>query len=238
MPVYLLHGFRWARPLIRIHIILQNLEDAAAEWLCAPATTGCLIENFEELYPDQMQHLSDLRFIEQHDPDDLSPSAGSQPYAYVADFVQDIKLGLDVDDVRGKGLSNEQWSSILELRDKLAPAEKVGWYIVVCGDVERNFNGVEEEESEEEVVEVPVQNGHSRKTTRGAWYETPAPKEAFQHPPTSNGTSYSPALSKQTTKSPPMPSQPYYSPSIPGSRPHTSDGRSVRTISTSSVSPS
>lgn len=33
MPTYLMHGFRWSRPLIRIHIILQNLDDAAAEWV-------------------------------------------------------------------------------------------------------------------------------------------------------------------------------------------------------------
>jgi len=51
--------------------------------------------------------------------------------------VHEIKLGLDVDEVRGKGVSNEQWGSVLELRDKLAPEEKVGWFVVVCGDEER-----------------------------------------------------------------------------------------------------
>lgn len=137
MPVYLLHGFRWPRPLIRIHIILQNLDDAAAEWLVAPGTTKTMLENFYQLYPDSMKHLDKLRFVEQYDPNDTSPGAASQPYAYVGDIVEEVKLGIDVDEVRGRGVGNEQWAAMMELRDKLAPEEKVGWYVVVCGDEER-----------------------------------------------------------------------------------------------------
>ncbi|KAF2174084.1 hypothetical protein M409DRAFT_48962 [Zasmidium cellare ATCC 36951] len=137
MPVYLLHGFRWPRPLIRIHIILQNLDDAAAEWLVAPNTTLAMLKNFNQLYPEAMQHLTRLRFVEQYDPNDTSAEAASQPYAYVADIVHEVKLGVDVDEVRGQGVGNEQWAAMMELRDKLAPEEKVGWYVVVCGDEER-----------------------------------------------------------------------------------------------------
>ncbi|KAF2724165.1 hypothetical protein K431DRAFT_263408 [Polychaeton citri CBS 116435] len=137
MPVYLLHGFRWPRPLIRIHIILQNLDDAAAEWLVAPSTTKALLWNFSQLYPDCMEHVPHLRFCEQYDPNDESSHAVSQPYAYVADVVEEVKLGLDIDEVRQRGVGNEQWAAMMELRDKLAPEEKVGWYVVVCGDEER-----------------------------------------------------------------------------------------------------
>lgn len=137
MPVYLLHGFRWPRPLIRIHIILQNLDDAAAEWLVAPGTTSALLQNFQDIYPEVMEHLQHLRFIEQYDPNDTSPSASSQPHAYVADMVHEVRLGVDVEEVRGKGVTNEQWGCMLELRDKLAPDAKVGWFVVVCGDEER-----------------------------------------------------------------------------------------------------
>lgn len=137
MPTYLLHGFRWPRQLIRVHIILQNLEDSAAEWLMAPKTTLELLKNFNSLYPDCMEHLNQLRFIEQHDPNDLSAAAASQPYAYVADTVEEIKLGVEVEEIRGRGVNNDQWTSMMELRDKLAPDEKVGWFIVVCGDVDR-----------------------------------------------------------------------------------------------------
>lgn len=137
MPVYLCHGFRWPRPLIRIHIILQNLDDAAAEWLIAPDTTATLTKNFNDLFPDAMEHLPQLRFLEQYDPEDISANAASQPYAYVADVVEEVKLGIDVDEVRSRGVGNEQWAALLELRDKLAPEEKVAWYVVVCGDEER-----------------------------------------------------------------------------------------------------
>ncbi|KAF2234167.1 hypothetical protein EV356DRAFT_428115, partial [Viridothelium virens] len=137
MPVYLLHGFRWPRPLVRIHIILQNLDDAAAEWLIAPPTTQALLRNFKDLYPEVMESLPSLRFYEQYDPNDVSESGKSQPYAYVADIAEEIKLGAEVDAIRGRGVSNEQWAGLMELRDKLAPDEKVSWYIVVCGDEER-----------------------------------------------------------------------------------------------------
>lgn len=137
MPAYLIHGFRWPRPLIRIHIILQNIDDAAAEWLVAPGTTAALLQNFTYLFPDAMEHLPQLRFIEQYDPEDITASAASQPYAYVADVVHEVKLGIDIDEVRGRGLGNEQWTALMELRDKVAPNEKLAWYVVICGDEER-----------------------------------------------------------------------------------------------------
>lgn len=137
MPTYLVHGFRWPRQLIRIHVVLQNLEDATSEWLVAPKTTLALLNNLNELYPDVIGYLPRLRFVEQYDPNDESLDAVSQPYAYVADMVEEVKLGVEIDEVRGRGLNNEQWNAIMELRDKLAPDEKVGWYIVVCGDEER-----------------------------------------------------------------------------------------------------
>ena len=137
MPTYLVHGFRWSRQLIRIHVALQNLDDAAAEWLVAPKTTLTLLKNFSQQYPECMEHLNRLRFVEQYDPNDESTSATSQPFAYVADMVEEVKLGVEIDEIRGRGLNNEQWNAIMELRDKLAPEEKVGWYIVVCGDEER-----------------------------------------------------------------------------------------------------
>ncbi|EMF12718.1 uncharacterized protein SEPMUDRAFT_108191 [Sphaerulina musiva SO2202] len=139
MPVYLLHGFKWPRPLIRIHIILQNLDDAAAEWLVSPGTTECMLDNFHALYPDLMQHLPNLRFVEQFDPADESTesNAPSQPFAYVADVCQEVKLGINIDEYRGKLVTGNQWSALMELRDKIAPEEKPGWFVVVCGDEER-----------------------------------------------------------------------------------------------------
>lgn len=84
-----------------------------------------------------MPSLQGLRFIEQYDPTDERTESKSQPFAYVADTVHEIKLGVDVDEVRGRGVGNEAWTSMVELRDKLAPGEKVAWFVVVCGDTER-----------------------------------------------------------------------------------------------------
>lgn len=135
MPTWLVHGFRWPRAAIRIHIIVHNLEDAAPEWLMAPGSTTSLIENFHTLFPEPMASLPSLRFIEQYDPDDLTTK--DQPYAYVCDQAHEVQLGVDVDDVRGKGVPSETWSALADLRDKLAAEQKVGWFVVVNGDVER-----------------------------------------------------------------------------------------------------
>jgi len=135
MPTWIVHGFRWPRAQIRIHVILQNLDDAAPEWLMAPATSACMVDNFKQQWPEEMNQLPGLRFIEQYDPDDLTVK--DQPYAYVCDQVHEIKLGVDFDDLRGGGVQEDQWAAIAELRDKVAPGEKLAWFVVVNGDVER-----------------------------------------------------------------------------------------------------
>lgn len=89
-----------------------------------------------------MSALPHLRFIEQHDPFDLHTK--SQPYAYVADVVHEVKLSTDIDDIRGRGVSNDQWAALVDLRDQLCKDQKVAWYVVVCGDEERWAPSLEE----------------------------------------------------------------------------------------------
>ncbi|KAF1979454.1 hypothetical protein BU23DRAFT_496059 [Bimuria novae-zelandiae CBS 107.79] len=148
MPTWFVHGFRWPRPKIRIHIIVENLDDCAPEWLMAPATTAELIRNFQKLYPEQLAQLPNLRFIEQYDPEDEDTS--SQPYAYVCDQVTEIQLGVDIDDVRGVCVQSDAWTALVELRDKIAEGEKVGWFVVVNGDVERYAPPATADEDEED----------------------------------------------------------------------------------------
>ncbi|KAG0649121.1 hypothetical protein D0Z07_4451 [Hyphodiscus hymeniophilus] len=50
MPTYLLHGFRWHRQSIRIHVILNDLDDATPEWLLAPATSVSILNSLYSLY--------------------------------------------------------------------------------------------------------------------------------------------------------------------------------------------
>ncbi|RGP65034.1 nicotinamide mononucleotide permease [Fusarium longipes] len=44
MPTYLCHGFRWHRRDIRIFVILNDLEDAAPNWILAPASSYCILD--------------------------------------------------------------------------------------------------------------------------------------------------------------------------------------------------
>lgn len=137
MPVYVLHGFRWPRPAIRIHIILNNLDDAAAEYLVLPKTSAALKQNLHHLYPDVVSALPNLRFVEQYDPADTSDKALSQPFAFVADKVEICPLSADVDEIIGRGVAADGCIAMIELRDQLAPGEKIGWWVVYNGDEAR-----------------------------------------------------------------------------------------------------
>ncbi len=137
MPIYLVHGFRWPRKAIRIHIILNNVEDAAPEWLMSPSTTTALVANFRTIYPNLMPSLPSLRFVEQYNPADTSANATSQPFAFVTDRVERSELSIDVGEVMTQGVGAAGWDALADLRDQLAPGEKIGWFVVYNGDEER-----------------------------------------------------------------------------------------------------
>ncbi|MCJ1479770.1 hypothetical protein MMC13_008456 [Lambiella insularis] len=137
MPTYLLHGFRWPRSAIRVHIIVHNIDDAAAEYVVSPSTSAALLQSLRDLYPHLIQAIPHLRFVEQYDPTDIGPSALSQPYAFVADKVEVCRLSVDVGEVMGQGVAADGWEALVELRDQLAPGEKVGWWVVCNGDEQR-----------------------------------------------------------------------------------------------------
>ena len=137
MPIYLIHGFRWPRKAIRIHIILNNVEEAAPEWLMSPSTTAALMANFRTIYPNLMPALPNLRFVEQYNPTDTSATATSQPFAFVTDKVEKSELSIDVNDVMAQGVGAAGWDALADLRDQLAPGEKIGWFAVYNGDEER-----------------------------------------------------------------------------------------------------
>ncbi|MCJ1398222.1 hypothetical protein MMC11_001419 [Xylographa trunciseda] len=137
MPAYVVHGFRWPRSAIRIHIILNNIDDAAAEYIVSPGTSASLLQSLRDLYPNLMKALPNLRFVEQYDPADVSASALSQPFAFVADKVENCRLSVDIGEVMGQGVATDGWAALVELRDQLAPGEKVGWWVVCNGDERR-----------------------------------------------------------------------------------------------------
>lgn len=101
MPTYLLHGFRWQRAAIRIHIILQDLEDAAPEWIVAPATSNTILNSFYSLF------------------DFLPPSnppAPAQPPSLPMDFPPPPPIPDDPPDERPSRLSRKNTRSMVSLR--------------------------------------------------------------------------------------------------------------------------
>jgi hypothetical protein len=178
MPVYMLHGFRWPRAGftgIRVYIVLHNLEEAAAEYIQQPLTTELLSESFHKTQADLVPRLPELSFIEQYDPADETSGTVSQDYAYVAARVMEIPDGGDgrgggggggqnIEDVveQGSGLTEDQTKALEELRDRLAPGEKIGWYLVYNGDPDRWYPESETESEFEYESEVKSRQSQSQ----------------------------------------------------------------------------
>lgn len=135
-------------------MVLHNLEDAAAEYLQQPLTSQLILDSLKKTNGDLMTHLPDLQFIEQYDPDDTtSNEAVSKSHAYVGAKVMTLTepggneswdtKGLDRD---GSGLSQSGMEALEQLRDRLAPGEKIGWWLVYNGDPEREYPHSDEED--------------------------------------------------------------------------------------------
>ena len=140
MPLFLVHGFRWTRRNIRIFIILNNLSEASADNLMSASTPPLILSALNTKYPSLLNNLPNLAFIEQYNPDDLR--TGAQPFAYVADKVIRADLAINVTECMGnQSLGVKTWDAMADLRDELAPDEKVGWYSVYNGDTERTDIG-------------------------------------------------------------------------------------------------
>lgn len=103
MPIYIVHGFRWPRhgfTGIRVHILLNNLEDACAEYIQTPDSQISILQSFRQKWPEIMAELDaslvgrPLSFVEQYDPEDeTGDHSFSQPYAFVADRVVELAVG-------------------------------------------------------------------------------------------------------------------------------------------------
>ncbi|KAL6861065.1 hypothetical protein J3F83DRAFT_747245 [Trichoderma novae-zelandiae] len=57
MPTYLCHGFRWTRRLIRIFVILEDLEDAAPDWITGRNSSAAILECFSTKFDYLPQRL-------------------------------------------------------------------------------------------------------------------------------------------------------------------------------------
>ncbi|KOS21362.1 hypothetical protein ESCO_005157 [Escovopsis weberi] len=154
MPTYLCHGFRWERALIRIFVIVEDIDEAAPDWVISRGSSRALLERIAakfDFVPRRavlVNSWSAVKLLEEHDPRDTA--AATRPYAYVADHAVRVDLGADVEgEMRrygemvggdsggggGGGGGGAVWFE--RLRDELQAGAGIGWYVVVCGDEER-----------------------------------------------------------------------------------------------------
>lgn len=191
----MLHGFRWPRAGftgIRVYIVLHNLEEAAAEYIQQPLTTELLAESFHKTQADLVTRLPELSFIEQYDPADETSGTVSQDYAYISTRVLEIPEdgsgdcgGENIEDCveQGSGLTDDQTAALEELRDRLAPGEKIGWYLVYNGDPERWFPDSEDEEDyeseEESEDECQTQRQSQVQSQKGNSFTEPTSPQSY-----------------------------------------------------------
>jgi hypothetical protein len=209
----------------------------------APATSACLTENFTQQWPDVVARLQGLHFIEQYDPEDLTVK--DSPYAYVCDQVREIKLGIDIDEAREVDISDVQSAAIAELRDKLTPDAKIGWFVVVNGDVDRWAPPLEDEDEladeDDEEAETRTLSPPARSPRSSVWTGSDATGQEPARPSTSRSmkkwiggmlrkTRSSKSLrgeATQTNPTPPVPPLPPMSPKAALSPPRTANGKAA-----------
>ncbi|KGM92698.1 AP-2 complex subunit sigma [Paracoccidioides brasiliensis Pb18] len=190
MVTYILYGFRWNRIAspsaygIRAYIAIANIVDAAAEYLQHPITNAVILDSFKHIDPNILTHLPDLQLIEQYDPDDLSADAVSQPYAYVsaktltmgAKALSRTGLGLSLQEIvqLDPGLSTAGTEVFKKLKDELAPASEIGWFVVYNGEPERAYESSDESssvaEDEDVVTDRKLTDAERGKTRLAKWY--------------------------------------------------------------------
>ncbi|KAL7893637.1 hypothetical protein HDV63DRAFT_386344 [Trichoderma sp. SZMC 28014] len=76
MPTYLCHGFRWTRRLIRIFVILEDLEDAAPDWIVGRDTSAAILESMSTKFDYLPQRLP--RQPEEEQSEQSRPQSGTQ----------------------------------------------------------------------------------------------------------------------------------------------------------------
>ncbi|KAH8718592.1 hypothetical protein HC256_003224 [Beauveria bassiana] len=86
MPTYLCHGFRWHRRDLRVFVILNNLEDAAPDWVLGETTATLLLDRFTKTF-DFLPKISDAEAEAA-----CNPKTSAQPTAPLQHHDDDFTL--------------------------------------------------------------------------------------------------------------------------------------------------
>lgn len=191
MPIFLIHGFKWARTPIREHVIIHNVNDAAPDYLMQATTPAALRASLTKVYPNIMKRIPDIHFIEQYDPEDEGPNARCQPHAFVADKVIRSDLSINVREAQDSNpVSTTAWEALVDLKEALAGKKaELGWYVVYNGDVERSgFQMLADEQGSEEaeaeasnvvMVALETSDANDQQTEQAAQTDTKKGKSGF-----------------------------------------------------------
>lgn len=137
-----------------------------------------------------------MKLVEEYDPEDLKTVTA--PYAYVGDYMVEVKTGISIEDemkkyeammraeeeacvsspgepgTPGEGLSardirrkSRRLGWFEKLRDGLQKGGDIGWFVVVCGDEERD-TGIVEDMSESTETGSGSDEGSGSRTPRSA----------------------------------------------------------------------
>ncbi|TLD27211.1 hypothetical protein PspLS_04976 [Pyricularia sp. CBS 133598] len=157
MPTYLCHGFRWHRPSIRVYVIVQDIGDAAPDFISGTRSATAILDSFYNLFDflpppktlrdEQQQQQSPpaatdsassqawsaVRLLEEHDPSMLGET--TRPHAYVVDHVVRVDLSASIVDemaryearLKESGAMAGPHSDETGRRQRAAKDRKAGW---------------------------------------------------------------------------------------------------------------
>lgn len=170
-----------------------------------------------------MHQWSPVKLLEEYDPE-ATEGGHTRPYAYVADHAVRIDLSANIAEemVRYEILVKQRGGSgwLEELRKKVhfrgppPEDEKIGWFVVVCGDEERAVTGLvgESEENDGDTTETETEPPQTATTTLSqSTSEWPLPNgplpnssQEFRHSPSAS-TDYA-STDYSSIRPPPIPS--------------------------------
>ncbi|KAI9888462.1 MAG: hypothetical protein M1814_006909 [Vezdaea aestivalis] len=181
MPHFLVHGFRWNRAGLIIHVANHDIDDASSEWVHMGSPSGAaVLDSLTNLYPDLMEslesHATDIQFVEQYggSSDDTSYK---QPYVYVCDYVARMEgLSLDVGETAGSwDIAEGPSPRLKKLRDELQADARIGLWVVECADEVRQPPAMDKEDTMSIRTLTPATKATEASSAKGKEPETISP---------------------------------------------------------------
>ena len=173
--------------MIRIHVIINNLENAAPDYTMATKTNDVFVTNLQTLYPELTKRLPKLQMVEEYDPHDFNDE-GREEYAWVANYTVSLNslvqsdeeqkkkaqskrlstpskstpnnIGARIESTISSGMDSDAVEAITGIRDQVAGGQEVGWWIVFNGDPQREgLDDSEDAEDEDDDEETEGEGG-------------------------------------------------------------------------------